>query len=122
MRCVTARRSGSGACPERSGLAFAGVRGAAADLIGRIRGSSLMISIENVGSLIGRRRRDALLSGELRVVWTTDAPYRQTAEPVDRFARRGVLAVEMQAVCRGIHRFLKDRLPRPVTWIWPGGT
>jgi uridine phosphorylase len=30
-------------------------------------------------------------------VWTTDAPYRETAEQVDRHARAGVLAVEMQA-------------------------
>lgn len=31
------------------------------------------------------------------LVWTTDAPYRETAEQVDRYARRGALAVEMQA-------------------------
>jgi uridine phosphorylase len=30
-------------------------------------------------------------------VWTTDAPYRETAEQLDRHARNGVLAVEMQA-------------------------
>lgn len=31
------------------------------------------------------------------VVWTTDAPYRETAEQVERYASMGVLAVEMQA-------------------------
>lgn len=30
-------------------------------------------------------------------VWTTDAPYRETAEQLGRHARAGVLAVEMQA-------------------------
>ena len=30
-------------------------------------------------------------------VWTTDAPYRETAEQLELHARRGVLAVEMQA-------------------------
>lgn len=30
-------------------------------------------------------------------VWTTDAPYRETAEQLEHWARRGVLAVEMQA-------------------------
>jgi uridine phosphorylase len=31
------------------------------------------------------------------LVWTTDAPYRETASQMERWARRGVLAVEMQA-------------------------
>jgi uridine phosphorylase/SAM-dependent methyltransferase len=31
------------------------------------------------------------------LVWTTDAPYRETAEQIDRYARLGALAVEMQA-------------------------
>jgi len=30
-------------------------------------------------------------------VWTTDAPYRETKEQIDRYANAGVLAVEMQA-------------------------
>jgi uridine phosphorylase len=30
-------------------------------------------------------------------VWTTDAPYRETQEQLDYYARNGVLAVEMQA-------------------------
>jgi nucleoside phosphorylase len=30
-------------------------------------------------------------------VWTTDAPYRETAEELEKYARQGVLAVEMQA-------------------------
>lgn len=31
------------------------------------------------------------------LVWTTDAPYRETSEQLDRYARLGALAVEMQA-------------------------
>lgn len=31
------------------------------------------------------------------LVWTTDAPYRETASQIERWTRRGVLAVEMQA-------------------------
>jgi uridine phosphorylase len=31
------------------------------------------------------------------LVWTTDAPYRETAEQLRHWADRGVLAVEMQA-------------------------
>jgi uridine phosphorylase len=31
------------------------------------------------------------------LVWTTDAPYRETAEQIARYTARGVLAVEMQA-------------------------
>ncbi len=31
------------------------------------------------------------------LVWTTDAPYRETAEQFDRYAGMGALAVEMQA-------------------------
>jgi uridine phosphorylase len=34
---------------------------------------------------------------ERGLVWTTDAPYRETAEQIDRYARMGALAVEMQA-------------------------
>ncbi len=30
-------------------------------------------------------------------VWTTDAPYRETAEQLERHSRNGILAVEMQA-------------------------
>jgi uridine phosphorylase len=30
-------------------------------------------------------------------VWTTDAPYRETAEQLERHAANGILAVEMQA-------------------------
>lgn len=30
-------------------------------------------------------------------VWTTDAPYRETAEQLSRYAQEGILAVEMQA-------------------------
>jgi uridine phosphorylase len=30
-------------------------------------------------------------------VWTTDAPYRETAEQLERHTRNGILAVEMQA-------------------------
>ena len=34
---------------------------------------------------------------ERGLVWTTDAPYRETSEQIDRHARLGALAVEMQA-------------------------
>ncbi len=34
---------------------------------------------------------------ERGLVWTTDAPYRETAEQIDRYERMGALAVEMQA-------------------------
>lgn len=34
---------------------------------------------------------------ERGLVWTTDAPYRETAEQLDRWASAGALAVEMQA-------------------------
>lgn len=37
------------------------------------------------------------LPSRLGMVWTTDAPYRETASQVSRHAERGVLAVEMQA-------------------------
>jgi purine-nucleoside phosphorylase len=30
-------------------------------------------------------------------VWTTDAPYRETAQELEKYAQQGVLAVEMQA-------------------------
>lgn len=33
----------------------------------------------------------------LGTVWTTDAPYRETSEQLERHAKNGVLAVEMQA-------------------------
>jgi uridine phosphorylase len=29
--------------------------------------------------------------------WTTDAPYRETAEEIEEYRRRGVLTVEMEA-------------------------
>jgi uridine phosphorylase len=45
--------------------------------------------------------RKALRSLDLTVevgpVWTTDAPYRETAEQIEWHARNGILAVEMQA-------------------------
>ena len=37
------------------------------------------------------------LTTRIGTVWTTDAPYRETAEQVDRYRIAGVLAVEMQA-------------------------
>jgi uridine phosphorylase len=41
----------------------------------------------------------AAVNAEVRVgrVWTTDAPYRETAPQIERWASGGVLAVEMQA-------------------------
>jgi uridine phosphorylase len=44
---------------------------------------------------------DALKSNGLRVIvgptWTTDAPFRETAEAIEAAKRRGILAVEMEA-------------------------
>jgi uridine phosphorylase len=37
------------------------------------------------------------LTTRIGSVWTTDAPYRETAEQVERYRNDGVLAVEMQA-------------------------
>jgi len=37
------------------------------------------------------------LTTRIGQVWTTDAPYRETAEQVERYRKAGVLAVEMQA-------------------------
>lgn len=49
------------------------------------------------------------MTARIGTVWTTDAPYRETAEQVERYRTQGVLAVEMQAaslfafsVARGI--------------------
>jgi len=41
--------------------------------------------------------RDAGLKVQRGLVWTTDAPYRETAVQIERHARAGALAVEMQA-------------------------
>jgi len=50
------------------------------------------------------------LQGTSGATWTTDAPYRQTAQEITEFRRRGVLAVEMEAAAlfavaqaRGLH-------------------
>ena len=37
------------------------------------------------------------LPAQQGLVWTTDAPYRETRSQIDHWATRGVLAVEMQA-------------------------
>jgi uridine phosphorylase len=37
------------------------------------------------------------MTTRIGTVWTTDAPYRETAEQVMRYRSEGVLAVEMQA-------------------------
>ncbi len=45
-----------------------------------------------------RELRTALSDIEPRLggVWSTDAPYRETVGKVDEYARRGVLAVDME--------------------------
>jgi purine-nucleoside phosphorylase len=47
------------------------------------------------------RAADAVKSERLRAIvgatWTTDAPFRETAEAIEAAKRRGILAVEMEA-------------------------
>src|SRR3954468_18369950 len=54
---------------------------------------------------------DALKGGGLRVMvgasWTTDAPFRETAEASDAAKQRGILAVEMEAAA--LYSFAKAR-------------
>jgi uridine phosphorylase len=48
-----------------------------------------------------RAAADAIAAAGLRVIvgpsWTTDAPFRETAEAIEAARRRGILAVEMEA-------------------------
>jgi uridine phosphorylase len=54
---------------------------------------------------------NALKAAGLRVIvgptWTTDAPFRETAEAIDAAKRRGILAVEMEAAA--LYAFAKAR-------------
>ena len=57
--------------------------------------------------LVGESRRIGLKPRE-GLIWTTDAPYRETAEKIDRFRKAGAVAVDMEftataTVCR-FHR------------------
>lgn len=53
----------------------------------------------------------ALKAAELRVIfgpaWTTDAPFRETAQAIDAARKRGILAVEMEAAA--LYTFAKTR-------------
>jgi uridine phosphorylase len=57
---------------------------------------------------------DGLKGGGLRVMvgatWTTDAPFRETAEAIDAAKQRGILAVEMEAAA--LYSFAKARNAR----------
>jgi uridine phosphorylase len=54
---------------------------------------------------------NALKAAGLRVIvgptWTTDAPFRETAEAIDAATKRGILAVEMEAAA--LYTFAKAR-------------
>jgi purine-nucleoside phosphorylase len=54
---------------------------------------------------------DAIKAAGLQAVtgasWTTDAPFRETAEAIEAAKRRGVLAVEMEAA--GLYAFARAR-------------
>ncbi len=45
------------------------------------------------------RLRDALPAAARGPSWTTDAPYRETAEEIARYRAEGILTVEMEASC-----------------------
>jgi nucleoside phosphorylase len=61
---------------------------------------------------------DAIKVAGLRVIvgstWTTDAPFRETAEGIEAAKRRGILAVEMEAAA--LYTFAKAR---PTLWGKP---
>ena len=54
---------------------------------------------------------NALKAAGLRVIvgptWTTDAPFRETAEAIEAAKRRGILAVEMEAAA--LYTFARAR-------------
>jgi uridine phosphorylase len=60
------------------------------------------------------RASDALASDGLRAIvgptWTTDAPFRETAEAIEAAKGRGILAVEMEAAA--LYTFAKARQAR----------
>lgn len=45
------------------------------------------------------RLREALPAAAYGPSWTTDAPYRETAEEIARYRAEGILTVEMEASC-----------------------
>ena len=63
--------------------------------------------------LVGESRRIGLKPRE-GLIWTTDAPYRETTEKIDRFRKAGAMAVDMEftamaTVCR-FHKILFSAL------------
>ncbi len=50
-----------------------------------------------LGAVLQDELSDLGLPVTTGTVWTTDAPYRETAEQLERHARNGILTVEMQA-------------------------
>ena len=68
---------------------------------------------------------NALKAAGLRVIvgptWTTDAPFRETAQAIEAAKRRGILAVEMEAAA--LYTLAKVRQANvlciaPVTTLW----
>ena len=51
----------------------------------------------DVASLLSYELRKQTLPVRTGMVWTTDAPYRETSSQLNRYGKAGVLAVEMQA-------------------------
>lgn len=49
------------------------------------------------GRMLGRALKDFSPAVERGAAWTTDAPYRETAEAIERAKTEGILAVEMEA-------------------------
>ncbi len=54
--------------------------------------------------------KSALLRAIVGPTWTTDAPFRETAEAIDAAKKRGILAVEMEAAA--LYTFAKARNAR----------
>ncbi len=59
--------------------------------------ASMVAAPAMVSGLLGSELGKLSLPVRSGTVWTTDAPYRETAEQLGRHAQEGVLAVEMQA-------------------------
>ncbi len=52
---------------------------------------------ERIANALEKHCRSLALPVQRGLVWTTDAPYRETAKQTERYAAMGALAVEMQA-------------------------
>jgi len=59
--------------------------------------SEAVTAPSNINEYLAAELRDVGLPLHCGLVWTTDAPYRETPEQLKQHAHQGVLAVEMQA-------------------------